>query len=397
MKRIKTIHLEIDADKEAEFYASLYSYKTSEKSNMDDLKFMADAIHFDANVGMQIFVPSESEEKNINLKLLSIHEYLLQSGSGSFDYLKVSKKDFEEFKSSTFAMELYELIKMKEIAKKWIGKEESAEVKAGIAAYSYLSYYFTYHFADDMNYSFQPEIQEKIQLSNFQDQLLKGDIIENGNFQFKIDEQTKEFEFYIKQKDELLKTRADSKELNKIFDNKTGSFYIFIRSVNKAFRIKMKKIQSEVVYYENEEEKNNILDLINASITDAEITPITQLEEEKKSESIQLKELKFDKEGFASIFNPILEQVSFFLEDPKIRNKNEMIVARDKIVLNVYDSLQKHFNDLTVHILATITGYICSELELLQTEEQYDNSSKTQPYRKYLKDTVYNIVKKRSL
>lgn len=392
MKKTKTVTLEIDSDKVFEFYSSLFSYKMSKGSDITLLKTMADAIHFDIEELMGSFSPSELEDRNIDRKLHSIHEYLLNSKNDSSGYFKVSKNNFEEFKSSPFCNDLYEFFKLKEVSKKWIGKEDSAEVKAGIVGYSIVCYYFIYHFEEAVKYSLQPEIQEKLKLQDIHDQLLKGEISENGNVQIVYEGQNVEFEFYVEQKKEIVKTVPDSAVFNSVL-KKTGIFHVFMRYQKFALRIHIKKQSIEIVTFKDVQEKDNILNLTNASIISTESTPTNNIKEKNEELNIpEQKEFKFNSAAFASIYNPIEEQVTFYLANPKDKNKREITEMRDKIVISVYNSLQKHYKDLTPHVYSTITGYTCSELELLDSEEQHDNSERKLSYREYLRNSIKNIL-----
>lgn len=63
------------------------------------------------------------------------------------------------------------------------------------------------------------------------------------------------------------------------------------------------------------------------------------------------------------------------------------------MVISLYELLKEHYPEFhSKHASAIITGYIASCMELLDTEEQYDASDRTQNHRKYLLDTVRNIL-----
>lgn len=423
MKKIKTIQLEIDSDKVAEFYCSLLKYKTSEEPDPKDLKMMADAIHLDSDSLMKSFETSELQEQNISEKFQSIHNYLLKSKKKSEDYFKVSEENFEKFMSSAFIADLYDIFKWLELSQKWKGKEESAEVKAGIAMYSITVYYFTDFFAEDVNRGLKKSLNNGILLSNIQNKPIKI-THKKGNFCFNVGEkETEELEFFLEKNGKILKTNIKSKGIDEIFDLGNRGF-LFLKSANMAIQMAKKGNTIEVINYENVKEKNKELDLANAKIVNSFSIPIEHFEEsvtitedgsyiyEPKDSSFEnlitetspltvnkeyhpksvqeKKEFKIDTAYFASIFNPIDELISFFLKNPQ--NKREEIESRNRIVTIVYDLLKKHYPDITIHTSATITGYICSNLELLDTEEQHDNSNRTQSYREYLRNSINNIL-----
>ena len=94
-------------------------------------------------------------------------------------------------------------------------------------------------------------------------------------------------------------------------------------------------------------------------------------------------------------YQEVVAEFNRFLRLPK--GAREQIGVRDELIIDLYRSLQKHYPNLTIHVYTTITGYIASRMGLLDTIELYDETKNKQPYRKYLRDTVYNILKSHHL
>lgn len=423
-KNTKTIYLEIEQDKVAEFYFSLLCYKMSDKTDTEALKTMADAIHLDKDSVMNTFEEFGLQEQKINDKLLSIHNYLFQSRKKSNDYFLVSKENFENFKKSAFALDLVHFFSPMEISKKWIGRGECAEVKTGIAAYSSVIYYFHNFFAEDLNKGLKKELNTEFSLKDILNQPIKVIANKKGNLCYTIGENGEvEYEVFIEKNGQILKRLVTSNDIEKKIDlEKINS--VFLKVESKAIQMKQKENNVEMTYYENVFAKNKKLDLSKCEIVNTVSVPKDQLEdnltmtedgnfifqsEDAKSKNLinsisslidnkdneqigtqENKGFKIDTAAFAAIYNPLEELISVFLKLPL--NKREDTEARNRIILIVYDLLKKHYPDITIHTSATITGYICSNIELLDTEVQHDNSNRKQSYREYLRNSVNNIL-----
>lgn len=105
--------------------------------------------------------------------------------------------------------------------------------------------------------------------------------------------------------------------------------------------------------------------------------------------------LKPDTKIDPAVFNLLDGFFTKFLKLPK--NSGEQTQARDEVIISIYGMVKNHYPALSLHTSTTVTGYIGSCMGLIDTEKLHDLSDRKQPYRKYLRDTVYNILKSHSL
>ena len=233
MKKTKTIHLEIHPDKVAEFYFSLLRYKTSHQPNIQDLEQMANAIDFDYNSLLGTLELSEAQKQKIDDKLHSIHTYLLKSRKDSDDYFGVSKEDFERFKASGFIVELYTIFHIMEISKIWIGKERRAEIKAGIATFSY----FCLFIGNTIQHGLNKNLTDPFSLINQDNPPFKLTANESGNFCYNLESNGSiEFEVFVETNGEVIKTAVTLDNLETIFEaeNITSAF---LKSEDQSIQI----------------------------------------------------------------------------------------------------------------------------------------------------------------
>lgn len=94
-------------------------------------------------------------------------------------------------------------------------------------------------------------------------------------------------------------------------------------------------------------------------------------------------------------YKEVVTEFNRFLRLPK--GKREQTGVRDEVIIDLYKCLTSHYPNLTVHVSTTITGYIASRMGLLDTLELSDETDRIQPYRKYLRDAVYNILRSHHL
>lgn len=94
-------------------------------------------------------------------------------------------------------------------------------------------------------------------------------------------------------------------------------------------------------------------------------------------------------------YKEVVAEFNRFLRLPK--GKRGQTGIRDEVIIDIYKCLTSHYPNLTVHVSITITGYIASRMGLLDTLELSDETDRIQPYRKYLRDAVYNILRSHHL
>jgi hypothetical protein len=421
MKKTKTIHLEIHPDKVAEFYFSLLRYKISDQPNIQDLEQMANAIDFDYSSLVSTLELSETQKQKIDDKLHSIHKYLLKSKKDSDDYFEVSKEDFERFKASGFIAELYTVFHIMEISKIWMGKEERAEIKAGIATFSY----FCLFIGNAIQQGLSKNLTDPFSLINHDNPPFKLTANESGNFCYNFEDNGNiEFEVFVETNGEIVKTAIILDNLEAIFEaeNITSAF---LKSENQSIQIIPTDNSVAIIIYDGVKVENDRLNLTEAKTINTFTVPKEQFEkfymmkanntfiynsdepilpngidysttsihdslDFKKNSNVSKSNSDSDMELFVSTFNALDESFSTFLKLPL--NKREETEARDRIIIGVYNLLKKHYPSITLHACSTVTGYISSTIGLLDTEVQHENSCRKQPYRKYLRDSINNIL-----
>lgn len=425
MKPTKKIQLEIYPDKEQEFYFSLMKYKLSPEPDDKDLKTIVDAIHFDNETFANSFELSQTQEQKIKDKLLDIHTYLLQSKKYSGDYFKISKKNFEEFLQSPLGKRLNEFFFILEITRQWIGKEKSAEVKATAATLSWVVSAFMQTLSQSTGKSMTGAINAGIAMQELQGKEIKVSSGKKGNllYQLEDDEDAIEVEVFIEKQGQIRKKQHTSDLKNDPDLEDINS--IFMKVKEEVIQLKESGNYLECSYYKNAKVKNKLLDLSEAILTETISVPgenieknitvtkegdyifnpkqpisvnsgkstepvIYNYEEILREESIK-KDKKSAIQSTASIFTLFDAHITRFLK--LTRDNPEKIQARDRIIIDIYKLLKECLPKLSLHVYTTTTGYIASRMELLDTEKQHDETSRKQPYRKYLRDNVYNILK----
>jgi hypothetical protein len=404
MKSIKKIQLEIFSDKEQQFYLSLLKYKLSEEHDAEALKSMADAIHFDKETFNSSFKLSEVQEKIIADKLHQIHTYLLHCKKDSADYFTVSKENFEKFKASEFGKALDTIFFTLEINKPLKGKEKNAEIKARTAMITWFFGGLMQGVKSSIENSLGNALNTGVVLKQMQNQPFSVKPNKKGNLVFESEHDTIEMELYIESGKQIRRKEIYSEE---DMDFDSSSVFLLFDSI--MIQIKELADDFEVSRYKNFKVKNRKIDLSEAKIIETttmskekaqsanatfqKADPIVYNYEEILKEQEQNK-ANPDEKGTAqseeSIFAMLDENFTSLLKLPK--DNPERIKARGKMIIGLFEILKEHYPDLTKHTSAIITGYIGSRMELLDTEDEYKTSGRTQLYRKYLKDAVSNIL-----
>ena len=426
MKPTKKIQLELYPDKADKFYLSLLKYKLSEKPDLKTLQSLADAIHFDKD-SWKAWDQTDERKKKINDKLHDIHVFLLNSKKYSKQYFTVSKENFEEFQKSSFAKDLQNIFFMIDLKQAWSGKEESTEVKAMTSAITFFVTALAQSFEEHNKKSRSQTLNPKQAFDdNVSFNIKQG---KKGNLVIKNKHDTIEMEFFLEKNGEIKKIKTAELE------NLAEDSIFYLKTKELTAKIQKTGDKTKVTSYENAEVKNQKLDLSNATIIDT--IPIPQgevvkgMEEDKKGnisfnaaktnlaevfgidtkpkevavytyeealgeEQEKRKEEKNEKKiNFHSsqeVFALLDEQFTDFLKLPK--DSPEKTQARDKIIIQIYELVKKHYPSFTIHAYSTITGYIASKMDLLDTKEEHDIKAKrNRPYREYLTKTVYNILR----
>lgn len=381
MSKISTISLDIDADKLADFYISLALNKMNPQGDKEATKTMADAIHFDFTALIGKLKLHKKKQERYERSMLEIHAYLYNSKRDSPGYLEVSKESLEKFKASAFGKELQSKFYLMELSRQWTGKADSTEVQVFIALFMLSGYVL----ADSLNKAFSTlDIAEKpLEIVHKQGANQEQPKQETTG-QSETGEEI-ETEFYIEKEGQVIKVAEEE------IGEKTE--HIFIKTGEEVVRVKKQAGEPEYTPFHNVKVIGNRLDFSYANAGEPYTVPIEPiiLKKEHKEITVDLHKIKIDKQKYQEL----VEEFRRFLRLPK--GKREETEVRDEIIIDLYNILAKHYPDLTIHVSTTISGYIASRMGLLDTLELYDETKRKQPYRKYLRDTVYNILKSHNL
>lgn len=434
MKPREKIQIEIYADQAQQFYLSLLKYKFSKMSDIESAKAIADAIHFDPDIlirGLQI---TETQETKIREKLASLHNQMLKSKKDHGDYLKVSKETFEKFQASEFGKDLFEFFKLMELVKRFLSKTPTAEIKTISAMFSWFITSLAQGIGTAISKGMSDSLNDVIALKEANEKPIRI-VVKNGNLFGKGEsgENTVELEVFIEKEGQIRRLFIDT--IDKIPEIETVSS-IFLREKDNTIQIKQgsEPDKIEITEYIKIKVKNNKLDLSNSEISgrmtvprdlpgkDATmeedgsllIHPQKQLPNEIQNPSEIITEgstsndinegiEKGEKTNSASSIVNNVSESTFLVVDEFVSNlftipKNvaDEVSARDQKMIQVFELLKKHYSDISLHVAQTITGYIAAHLGLLESELRYDNSNRKQNYKKYLRDSVYNTLKRNS-
>lgn len=423
MRSIKKIQLEIYSEKEEQFYLSLLRYKAF--PNSEDLELLADAIHFDRESLENIFTISPDQEQKINDKLSTIHKYLLDHNKFSGDYLKVSKETFEKFLASPFGRDLNNLFHIFELIKRFSGKEESAEVKSMAAVLSRISTQFTKGLKKSIGKSITGFVGMALTLKEMKQGEIKIEANEKGNLVYPMEEENIEIEVFVPKDGHYRKVKVTRN------DNPFKGTGGFFKIGEIGVLLKENGNEIEVTQYKNIKTKNGELDLNqsqiistfsilksmlinnisqtetgsfrfefkNAESEDAEdANEISANEEFHLTEALkEEQESKQDKETIGGpgspTYNMVDESLAKYLKLPK--DHYESVRMRDRTIIEIFGLIKKHYS-ISTHTAKNITGFIASRIGLVDTEDQYLDRDRKQPYLKYLRTSIENVLKRRS-
>lgn len=420
MKPTKKIQLEIYKDKLTQFYLALFECKAKENPSPETLRKLSDAIHFDKESVLRFLELSDVQQQKITNKLFAIHKYLLKSKKDSEDYFKVSKDSFEKFQASEFGKDLFEQMKMMELARQWSGKEESAEIKTAVAAMSLFASSLMEGLTKAIGNTLNKTLNTAVALDEAQRMSYKISSSKNGNILMEVEGENEplEMELFVEREGQIRKIDARDEQDIKLENINS----IFLKAENQFIQIKTNADTQEIIHHENVKIKNKKLDLSEAKITERFTIPKEHLDMEiteeadgsasvkprpavkegsENQQSIQAETteeitLNPNAENFSSsVFTSFDEFVMQFLKIPK--NTPEHISIRDKIIISIYELLKKHFPKISRHSRCTVTGYICAQMGWLETEDQHITSKRRQTFRKYLTDTIGNTLKKHEI
>ena len=431
MKPTQKIQLDIYKDKLTDFYLALYECKMKDKPSEEILKKLFDAICFDKESILKFLKLTEVQQEKINDKLLAVHQYLFKSKKDSEDYFKVSKESFETFQASDFGKELSQLMKMLELGKQWMGKEETAEAKTIVAVLSWFASALMLGLEKSLTNSMNSVLNTAIAIDEAHRQNFKISPTENGNLLIQLEEtkESIEMELFVEKDGEISKVNTAAEDEDDGTEENIISVFLKVEE-DQYLQIKPNTDGScETIHYENVIENNNKLDLSEATIVLRFSAPKGHSEEitEQADGSLllqhkQIKEENPDKQSTlqiestdtitlntnspeeensktektsSSVFSTFDEFITGFLRLPE--NTPDHIALRDKIIISICELVKKYFPNpdiISYHSTCVVTGYVAAQMGWLETEVKHKLSKRKQTYRKYLTDTIGYTLKK---
>ncbi len=368
MSKTRKIQLEIYEEKVTDFYLSLLHWKTTDKADIEVLKTIVNAIHFDQESLTNGIEISPAQKERVRERMQAILEFLFKSKKDSEDYFKVGKENLENFNASDFGKELYTLLYGIEIRKLLTGREESIEAKTSVAA-------FTRFITSLLN-----ALAVTIELPLFEDKpgayRVKAD--KNGFlvYEFGQGDYTIEAGLFIETSKGIKHLHPSNDLLMLSGEEDIHTFFLTVD--DDAIRLHEREGAIELAIFENVKIEKGYLFISNAFKWETFTVPKELFKNGEITES--------------EIFKDIEKAFTHVIKLPV--NTPEQIEGRDRDIISIYALLEKHYPDITQHTGCTIAGYIASATGLLDSEGLYIISDRKQPFRKYLRDTVYNIIQK---
>ncbi len=386
MSKTTKITLEIQTDKLPDFYLALIRHKVSPNDSIDTLKIIADAIHFDYKGLTKTIKLDETKQRLLKDKLLSVHAYLYNSKKDSPGYLEVSKNTLEAFEASAFGKELKNSFYLMELSRQWTGKADSTEVQAFIAMYVFSMSLYAETVKTTLYKAKKTNTLILIDKQGTGEQEINIVKDEKGRFIIKTEDgQDIEAELFAEKKGQIIKlTESEIAKAN-------NTARIFLKVGDEITLVEKKGDKTEVTPYNNVKIRGNRLDLSSATAGKISTEPTQPIVIKGDAKEVDARNVKAD----AAMFQQLEQEFRRFLRLPK--GAREYTEVRDEIIIGLYHNLAEHYPNLTIHVYTTIAGYIASRMGLLHTQEIYDETERKQPYRKYLRDTVYNILKSHHL
>lgn len=431
MHETKKINLEIFSDKEFEFYSSIEQLLTiGDNTNVDVkdvLKTLQSSIVYEQELleKLPVITEIDNPENPARQQIMSIYSRLELYKKNSPFYKVILCSNFEEFQLSNTYNKLSLLLLLLNLRVMLKGKEHSLVYKIIINKLTTFISIIPVLIAKALekglnsavNKAFRPQIIQQIV-----DEIppAKASFSEKDGLRFQSTELTIEkFEYFIENEGKLKKVNID-------FEQEEATLPYFIAFNEELVKIDVCEDEIEVSFYENTEkplDEIEILDLLiktsvklpteelekniqekddgnfELDFTKVNINPIIDGlvghdEEKEEEEQLQLSESDVEKtnEFRIELFSTFDEMISSLIKNPS--NKSETLSFRDAVICAIYDVLYEEHPTISNHVRYTITGVICSEMQVLDNEDQHDSSDRYGSFNKYLKSTVENVIKK---
>lgn len=420
--KISEIPLELNSNKVGQFYLALNSWHRSGKKDLEALTKMADAIVLDYDkVTLDSLLTSE-QEVIVQGRLKAIYKFCEVSSKYSNDYSVVGCINEDAFIQSDFGKELTDLFTLLELSQKWIGKEKSQQFKCSIGLWIYFKYQMENLLPLNLQRINSNKILSKSEIAYILKQLnLKIYIQENGKINFYKGEKDIQFQIYLEKNATFHLLELKKENESKIIDSAISGV-VCLLSNKEAFLIKSNSKDLIISIYKNAKIIKKKIDFTNTKFDCSFKIPRKQIdrtlkkiksynevdfytfimdaipkkgivvsfEDREFKDNYLHKEIEMSVDSSTKAFSEIEDYLLPYIK--RVNGKSDEIQIRHSTILKFYRLLTKHYPEAKVNILAIITGFIASQLGLLDTKSAHIDSNRKQTYRKYLKDSVFNVI-----
>lgn len=425
-KKIKRIELKIDEAHELEFYQALWMLTQNDTFNETDkqyiLNVLKNALEFDK--GTFDHLQNEFDESNSGIEaiLKEIFDFFEESGKFQSDYYEVSKRDFKEFLSSDFVKEIRQLIILLRIRLHLIGTQNDPEVKMILVALIGLLKALLKGIGSALTKGISTVYQKASLLELLKDQDLKVEITRDMKFRYFEDNKPVElsYEMYVLENDKFIRIEI---EPDSDFDE---SKVIFLKFDNNWCKMKILGNTCLCSYYFMEKPLKKIHDILSLepdqtlSIPKEKFTELINQNFDGETRSMDMREIigeiQFDKvqsetvieysdlqqntnNDYGSTNDAGLNDININTFEPILndyirarKDGLDNLKFRNTALKSIFDIILKHYPKISYHVKCIITGFISSQVSLLDTKELHSERETTSSYREYLRETVRNAL-----
>ena len=358
------MQITISKEAEAEFLDNLINDLSNENNESSSSKYYK----IDKDVINYILGENKDSQEELNDIIKNLYAFLEQNKKNSDFYATLQNKDFEAFQNSVILSRIQNIITFHLVRSKIVGKGNSVEYKL---AFKQLANQHSSEIAEyeSENVYLIKQITKAIVKNN------PKQTLENIN---DISPLFKE-PIYIRKGNRLVRTTLFNKEeFFKILDgNLLRISFTNDKKYLTEYRIPTNKISDIKLDKLNEKDIVGFYKNINYA-------KIKGINKEKLIDKL--------KDG---IYNFYIKSFDNYIKLPE--KKYEENEYRDTVVKALYKAFRKEYKDDSTHVISIVVGYIGSELELLNSEDEHFNSSYKHSYNQYLNKTVKNILSKNKL
>lgn len=381
----KKIILEILNDSEIDFFLALYRLKANKSYNPSDVKILIDAIAFNENW-------MEEKEQEIITNLNISWKYIHSSAKSSADYRKVSHENFDDFMKAEFGQAIkglhYYFHNLKGIAE----NGETAEFKTEISLLQVILNGFTQFGQGDTNKLTRYNLRAGSETETL--------VIESTQAGFKVtdkkSESVAELEPYYEQSGKLKKITSLNETEKIVAENqgiyfKTGANFIKViqdeKSIHYTFFHDVPILDDD---FDLSSCKKENLSLSNAQLKIEAIESCGEID--VKAPIPEIENIQVNITATTDISANVKSIESFGALHRIPEGVKSQSFLRHRIVTMTFEQVTKAFPELSNHVRNIVTGYLCIPFGVLDTEEEHNESKRSQTYHEYVGKTIKNTL-----